>query len=330
MSRIDDDIKSGAFASVYLIWGEESYLRRFYKNQLKRALTTGDDDMNLNLFTGKDISADEVMAQAETVPFFAPHRLILVEDSGWFSSSMEEVASFIPQIPPESILVFSEAGVDARTKLYKAVKKHGVIVECRHPDEKTLTNWILRRLNREGKKIQQTAMRYFLDNTDQDMEAVSHELEKVIAYTGEREGINLEDVQAVCPPKPEDQVFKMIDAIAEKRTEAALAYYADLLALRQEPRGILALLTGQLRRLLEIRDLRIQGYDQNTIIGKTGARPFVVQKGIRQSERFSTETLRSYLRACADALEDMNNGRIEDRLAVELLLIAFSREKKER
>ena len=325
MSRIDDDIKSGAFAPVYLIWGEESYLRRFYKNQLKKALTVSDDDMNLNLFSGKDISADEVMAQAETVPFFAPHRLIIVEDSGWFSSSVEEVASFIPHIPPESVLVFSEAGVDARTKLFKAVKKYGVIVECRHPDEKTMTNWILRRLNREGKKIQHAAMRYFLDNTDQDMEAVSHELDKIIAYTGDREGINLEDIKAVCPPKPEDHIFMMIDAIAEKRTEAALAYYADLLALRQEPRGILALLTGQLRRLLEIGDLRMQGYDQNTIAGKTGAKPFLVQKGIRQSEQFSTETLRACLKACADAVEDMNNGRIEDRLAVELLLISFSR-----
>ena len=322
MGRIDEDIKNGQFAPVYLLYGEESYLRRYYRNRLKRVLTSGDDDMNLSQYSGKEIETDEVIAQAQTFPFFASHRLIIIEDSGWFTSGNETMAAFMDQIPSETVILFSESEVDGRGKLYKAVKKNGVLCECAHPNEQRLTDWVLRALKREGKVIQRSAMAYFLESTGEDMECVSRELEKVIAYTYGSDTVNLEDVQAVCQQRPEDHVFKMIDAISSRRVNEALSYYGELLALRIEPRKILALMERQFRILLMIRDLRDQGFDRSTIITRTGMKPFIVTKSIAQSEGFPAESLRRILDACAETLLLMNSGRMEDRLGVELLIVS--------
>ena len=45
MKTINQDIKEENFRPVYLLYGEEDFLRRAYKNRLKEAIV-GDDTMN--------------------------------------------------------------------------------------------------------------------------------------------------------------------------------------------------------------------------------------------------------------------------------------------
>lgn len=84
MQRINEDIKSGQFRQIYLLYGEESYLRKQYRDRLKDAMTEDGDTMNYSYFEGKDISVGAVIDLAETLPFFADRRVIVVENSGLF------------------------------------------------------------------------------------------------------------------------------------------------------------------------------------------------------------------------------------------------------
>ena len=47
MKTIDNDIKTGQFKQIYLLYGEEQYLIRQYRDKLKHALAADDDTMNL-------------------------------------------------------------------------------------------------------------------------------------------------------------------------------------------------------------------------------------------------------------------------------------------
>ena len=80
------DIKTGEFKPVYLICGEEAFLKKSYKNRMKDALV-GDDTMNFHYFEGKGLDLKEIISLADTMPFFGDRRLILIEDSGLFKSS---------------------------------------------------------------------------------------------------------------------------------------------------------------------------------------------------------------------------------------------------
>ena len=59
MKTIDNDIKRQEFKKIYLLYGEERYLIRQYREKLKAALTTPDDTMNFSAFEGEDINVKE-------------------------------------------------------------------------------------------------------------------------------------------------------------------------------------------------------------------------------------------------------------------------------
>ena len=83
MQILNQDIKDGSFKKAYLLFGEEVFLKMSYKNRLKDAVTAG-DTMNFNHYEGKGMDINEIIGIADTMPFFAERRLVLIEDSGWF------------------------------------------------------------------------------------------------------------------------------------------------------------------------------------------------------------------------------------------------------
>ena len=86
MKRIAQDIKNGQFNNIYLLYGEEAYLRRQYRDNLKKALVAEDDTLNCTSYSGKDINVNEIVDIAGTMPFFAERRVIIIENSGWLKS----------------------------------------------------------------------------------------------------------------------------------------------------------------------------------------------------------------------------------------------------
>lgn len=326
MKTLEEDIRSGNFKQVYLLYGEEAYLKNLYKNRLKNAIVDPQDTINLNRYEGKGISIPAVIDQAETMPFFADYRLILMEETGFFKSASPELADYLPTMPAETIILFVETEVDKRGKLFKTVKSMGRAVELPHQNEKTLTSWVLRTLQKENVKITKSAMQLFLERAGDDMENISHELEKLIAYVYGREGITREDVEAICTVRTENKIFDMINAIAEKKQKRALELYYDLLALKEPPMRILALIARQFNLLLQVKDLRRQGFDQATIASRAGLMGFVARNCLRQAEYFSPETLRMAVEDCVRTDEAVKTGRMGDRLGVELLIVKYSSE----
>lgn len=324
MKSLKEDLDSGNLKKVYLLYGEEAYLKTLYKNKLKNAVIPPEDTMNLSVFEGKGIDAGEVISQAETMPFFADRRMILIENSGFFKSASPELAEYIPQMPQETCLVFVENEVDKRGKLYKAVKNTGRAVELKRQDERTLMNWVLSTLRREKKNITSATMELFLTRTGNDMEFIEKELEKLLCYTMGRDVITTEDVEKICTVRTENKIFEMINAIAEKKQKKALDLYYDLLALKEPPMRILYLITRQFNLLMQVKQMQAQGFDQNGIAEKLKMQSFIVRNYSRQARRFQTEELEKAVKDCVDTEESVKTGRMNDVMSVELLIVKYS------
>ncbi|MEG0963173.1 MAG: DNA polymerase III subunit delta, partial [Lachnospiraceae bacterium] len=265
MKSIDEDIKAGTFKQVYLLYGEEKYLKRQYKEKLKHALSNEEDAMNIGYFQGKDINPGEIVDLAETMPFFAERRLILIENSGVFKNACEILSDYIKEIAETTYFVFLEEEVDKRSKMYKSVKKEGRAIEFPRQGESILMQWILARLKKEDKNITKPVMQLFLTKTGNDMENIDKELEKLLCYTLERTVITQEDVEAVCVTQTTGKIFDMVNAIAEKKQKKALDLYYDLLSLKEAPMRILFLIARQFQLLFQIQQMSEQGYDSHFI-----------------------------------------------------------------
>ena len=310
--------------NVYLLYGTEDYLKRQYRDKLKHALVEPDDTMNFSAYEGKDINPKELIDLSETLPFFKEKRMILVENSGFFKNSCDDLAEYMSQVPESTCFVFVEEEVDKRSKLFKAASRAGSVVEFETPKEDMLIRWILGRIQREGKKITQSVMQLFLSKTGSDMENIDKELEKLICYTLDKTEISAADVEAICTGQTENKIFEMIDAISAKNQKKALDLYYDLLALKEAPMRILFLIARQFQNLLLIKSMSAKGYPAVSIAKTAGMPSFAVQKNLRQAGAFKINQLKEAIEDCGQAEEDVKTGRMADQLAVELLIVKYS------
>ena len=324
MQTINEDIKNGTFRRVYLLYGDEDYLKLQYKNKLLRALVTEGDTMNFSRFEGKEAQVPALIDLAETMPFFAEHRVILVEDSGFFKNAAPQLAEYLPYMPETTCMIFIEKEVDKRSKTYKSLKDIGRMVEFKTPDEKMLTRWVLTVLQKNGKKLTQPTMQLFLEKAGNSMGNIDRELEKLICYVGDREIIQMDDVEEICTGQTENRIFDMIHMMAEKRQKEALELYYDLLALKEPPMRILFLLVRQFNILLQVKTMVAAGMEQNQIADRAGLRSFTIRRYRSEAGHFSVQKLKEALRDCARAEEDVKTGRLDDRLSVELILVKYS------
>ena len=326
MKTIDDDIRSGNFKQIYLLYGTEAYLKKQYKDKLKNAMAAPDDNMNFTTFEGKNINPKEVIDLAETLPFFADRRVILIEDSGFFKSSCEDLAEYLTQVAPATHFIFVEEEVDKRSKLYKAVKNVGKIVEFTTQTEELLTRWILTRLKKEGKNITGSVMQLFLSKTGTDMGNIDRELEKLICYCMDKDVIEAKDVEAVTTEQTTNKIFEMVNAIAEHNQKKALDLYYDLLTLKEPSMRIMYLISRQFQILLNVKDMSKKGFDNNTMAQKAGIPPFAVRRNVTQAKGFTMQQLKQAIRDGVDFEEAVKTGRMNDQMAVELFLMKYSKQ----
>ena len=300
MKTLNQHLKSGNFKQIYLLYGSEDYLRRQYRDKLEQALIREGDTMNCNYYEGKDISVPALIDMSETLPFFSERRLIVVENSGFFTSSQEELTEYLKTLPETTFMVFVEKDVDKRNKLYKLVSKQGYAACLDRPDERMLGRWVQGMLKREGRIMSDATLRYFFDTVDTDMENVRSELEKLILYTDGQEEITRQDIQAVCTVHTENKIFDMISAVAGKRQTEALKLYQDLLTLREPPMPI------------------------HVAAERMGIREFIVRKNAPLCQYFSLAELRRAVESCVEAETRIKTGQMTDQIAVEMLIFRFS------
>ena len=328
MQKLLQDIKNKDFSQIYLLHGQEAYLRKQYRDKMKESLIDNEDTMNNHYYEGKDTKIEEIIDLAETLPFFAEKRVIIIENSGWFQKGGDKMAEYLPQLPETSYIVFVETQIDKRSKLYKAVKSKGRIAEFEHQNEQTLKRWILGMLKKEGKNITAADLQFLLERTGTEMAHIKTEMEKLLCYTMGKAEITEKDIEEICTKHVQNQIFDMINAIADKNQKKALDLYYDLLTLKEPPMRILALIGRQFNFLLQVKELRKKGYSPQVIAEKTGLHGFVVGKYEKQAARFRTSELREALEACVEADENVKTGKMNDVMSVEILICKYSSNQK--
>lgn len=321
MKRLKEDIRNQSFHRAYLLYGEEEYLVRLYRDQLKKAVLGGEDEMNFTSYQGDGIDLSEVRDMAQTLPFFGEYRLILMEDSRLFKKA-NELSDMISEFPDTTIFLFVEKEVDKRNKLYKYVQKNGLSVEMNAMSPGETKQFVAMELQKAGKRIRESTADYLLEQVDNSLANIQNELEKLIAYTYGREEVARADIDAICSVQVTGQIFKMLDAVASGNKQETMKLYHDLLELKESPASILYLLGRHFRILLQVKSAS-GNLTRQELAKKLGIPPFSVGKYQAQCRHFSREQLKNMFTACADTDYAFKQGKIQDRIGVELLLVDF-------
>lgn len=321
MRQLDEDIANGIFKNIYVLYGPQSYSRKHYERLLTDNILPSGDTINVSYYYGKKIDIKEVIELAETMPFMADRRVIILENTELFSRSCNELSDYIPNICESACLIFSEEKVDMRLRQTKAAKTKGTVAEFGNLSDDGLRDFILKRLGREHRPITQNALDTFMMRCGDDLWQVSNELEKIISYTFKKDGIRPEDVEALMPPLAEDKIFAMIDSILAHNVSRTLKYYTDLVTLRSEPVSILALIREQMRLIFHIIGMDEEHLSVKNMADALGMREMRIKMALPAARKSSRADIQHRIEMCADTDERIKSGLVDARVGVESLIV---------
>lgn len=330
-------IAKGQFAPVYVCYGSESYLIQEFVQRLtehliepeQRAFAVGRYDL-------AETPIDEVIEEAETLPFLAERKLVVAsgaafltgaKESGKVEHNMDRLTAYLKAPAEFTVLVLTVSAdkLDERKKIVKALKDADRLVPCGMLGEAELTQWLQQQTDKAGFSFAPGAAEQLIQYAGTSLQTLVKEVEKCSLYIGSGGVITTDDLgQLVTKTVEQDIFFQMVEHIVQMKMEDAFTMLAELLRRKEEPIKIVMLIARQFRIILQVKDMTQQGYSQQQIAGQIGVHPYAVKIAAGQAGRFDTGRLMSILQQLADLDYRMKSGKIDKVLGLELFLLRLA------
>ncbi|NIK77363.1 DNA polymerase-3 subunit delta [Paenibacillus castaneae] len=334
------EIKGGRYRSIYVLYGKDRYRVQHFIQSLSDALFTADErELGIVKFDTAETSIDEAVLEAETLPFFGERKLILVRDATVFAAGGKEggkiehrpdkLLQYMENPSETSIIVFAVHAekLDERRKLVKALKERHSLVAFPELDAAQLKHWIIKRAAEQSRALTGEAAELLLTRTGANMQQLAQEVDKLCLHAGAGGTIDVETTAMLTSATVEEDVFALVDAIAELQIDRAIRLYRELLIRREEPIKIAALIARQLRIMLQIKELEQHRYSPQQMAGQLGLHPYAVKLAAEKSRKFQVARLGKLLASLADLDYQMKTGAIEKSLGLELYLLSLGMDK---
>ncbi len=192
----------------------------------------------------------------------------------------------------EACLVITADKVDRKRKIYKALTKVKGAITCEAPKENVLISWIQNRAKSEGYSMSMNAARALVNRVGARPGVLAQELNKTLMYAGKNKEVSEKDVQEVVGETKLETVFSLTDALKNKNPHKALQLLQNQLDHGEEPIKILGTIAWQFRVIWEVKHYQQRNMPSGQIAKAMGANPFVVEKALQHTKRFSTQQLR--------------------------------------
>lgn len=312
--------------SVYLIHGTEDLLLEHAIERLKKRFSdAGDLEYNYQVFEADSASADDVIAAANTLPFMADRRLVVLRHADKMNASdLGLLAEYAADPNPSTVLVLVAEKLAKNLRIYKAIDALGGVAEYKAPAKREYPRVVVDMFAARGKRIGMDAAEVLVRGVGYDLRRLSVEMDKVLAFTGERDKLSRADIEEVMSTTAPASVFDMLDALGSRDARTALRVLADLVGSGESIYGIHAMALRHVRQLLQARALmdRPNGSRSPDALAKAiGMSPWQAKIIIRQAERFTAGELVDILRAAAAGEAQMKTSR-DPRLVFERWLLA--------
>lgn len=330
--------KAGVFRPVYVLYGKDRYrMRQFVETLTEKLLPAEERELGIVKFDMSESPVEEAVAEADTLPFFASRKLVIIRDQsvlaaaggkegGKIEHQTERLTAYLQQPCETSVIVFQVLAekLDERRKAVKLLKDKDALIAFQELTENELLLWTMKRAEEQGRHMRREAAELLMARTGTNMQQLALEVDKLCLHAGEGGTIGELTVEKLIASTVEEDVFALIDAMASLQVERALKLYGELLLRREEPIKIAALIARQLRIMLQVKELEQHGYSPQQMAGHIGLHPYAVKLAAEKARKFSVQALGQHLSRIAELDFRMKTGQIDKTLGLELFLLSLA------
>lgn len=317
---------------VYL-FGSETFLRDRALQQVRLAyVDAATADFNYDVVEGQSVSAHGLIDTANALPTFAEWRLVVVRDAHKLAASvLEQLLPYLKDPSPSTLLVLVGDKIDRRKKFFQEFKKHGALVEFKELYENQIPAFVGEQTAQANIRMTEAAMGLFCRRVGTSLQEISAEITKLATYLGDRELADVEDVEAIVSESRTENVFKLTDAVGERRTKDALQLTRKLLDDGEAPLMIVAMLTRYYRQLWSACELLRQNVGRGEMARKVGINPYFLDGLLTQARKSSpAECRQAFERLLETDLALKSSGSHPSALLDRLLLALSGAGQKEK
>ncbi len=219
VKHIVTDIRNGQIKPIYFLMGEEPYyidrIADFIEDNI---LAEEEKGFNQMVLYGRDVTVDDVVANAKRYPMMAERQVVIVKEAQDLSRTIEKLADYAENPQPTTVLVmcYKYKKIDKRKKLYKTVTKSGVIFESKKLYENQVSDWIRRVLNGKKYSIAPKAAQMLVEFLGTDLGKINNELQKLQLILPEGSQITPEIIEENIGISKDFNNFELRKAVGER------------------------------------------------------------------------------------------------------------------
>lgn len=327
------DISNKKFAPVYLIFGDDSYLKNYYKDTLAKKASDGDPFFNMQKFEG-ETDLQEVFDAVNQFPMMADRKSVLLSDFDFEHSDkndFEKLCALVADTNDTCVLIlhFDSVIFDFKKsskakKLADAVNKAGgKCAEINHRSINSLIKMLSDGAAKRGCHFGEIAARYLIEISGTDLSTLRNELDKLCAFvtSGDitKETINLVSVKSI-----DASVYDYAKEIFSENISAALKLLDDMFFMRIEPMTILYNISASyvdMYRVFCANKLSIPKSDVAKDFAYPKNKVFLLDRASQNLRKFDSNKLHLSLECITNADKSLKSFGADPRTVLEQLTV---------
>lgn len=277
---------------AYLIVGADELKRGAAVRRLRSRVPADMADFNLDELDGASLEEPgQLISSAQTMPFCADFRLVIVNGAGELAKPVSEaVVSYLADPNPQCVLCLVAEKLAKNTRLYKAVAKVGPhsVIDCAPLKRWELPPYVVKLAQKRGLSMDNAAAQELVERVGESTVALDNQIATLAQLVGDAGRITLADVEANVAQIAEVSPWAFADAVCERNAPRAM----EMLNLMKAPSLVFlhSVLVGRLRELICAKSLDARGAASG-LARELGRQSWQVKNHVRWSRAFGEEEL---------------------------------------
>ena len=304
---LKNDIASKSFRKIYLITGNEPYLKNYYLSAVKNSiLTAEEEEFDLTKRDGK-ITEEEFTETVMAFPMAASKKVFIITDLPLSSPVIPTLISN-PDLLSETccLIIFADTEkYDKKTaeykKLEKFVKENGLSVTIDTPETPDLVKWVRSYFKKRNTEISGQTAEYFVNSTAPDMYLLKNEMDKLISYKSAEKKVTEKDIDILTTKSVDAKTYELTNAIYEKDFNKAYDICGKLFSMNTYPLQILYAIQNSVASMLKTKVLLSESRTQKQIAEALKIKEYPAKKNCETAAKIPEERLSAMLECCIEA-----------------------------
>jgi DNA polymerase-3 subunit delta len=320
---LDKGLKKGEVPHILYLFGDEPYLiERGIEGLRKKIIPTHLQEFNRDVYSAGEVPASRIVDAARTVPMLNPWRFILVKEADRFTpGDVEQFLPYIEKPSPSTCLVLWGNTGGPWKPFFPKIRAVGAVIQIKSFFPGQLIGWIKRETQAYGKGMTREAAAYLKDMVGNRLRDLHNEIEKAVAYVGEKPVIELGDVEELVSEVKTRTIFELTDAIGMRNSLEALRILRRMLQAGEAHLKILNMIARQFRLIWKAQDLVSKGVEKGELARRLKLHHFHLESILEQTTYFSEDNLREGFHRFLQADLAMKTTTLSKDLLVEKMVV---------